>query len=236
MDDPKKDPRRMMKGLRIHRDVDWDYSFWRPLQWHRFDMTDQYGFIYSPGDDPRTGFYVAPRDLSDVLDGPVQEEDLPALHEGILEGLRQLPDCKILEDKEIAKGFAIGFEVLLTFTLDGETCKRRMRLLYNDRQQYTLYGQGTPEYEYEVFHDTYEFIYSTFTFADLLAMSGMPVTPASATRWEGGTEGVQVKPSAPRDHSAWVAEKMREIDDKVKARKAETAEETAAPEEPASSD
>jgi hypothetical protein len=210
-DDPKQDPRRIMRGLRIHRDVDWDYSFWRPLGWHQYDMQDQYGFIYSPEEDPRTGFYVSVQDLSDQLDGPVTEEDLPSLRDGIVEGLRNLPDCQILEEKEIAKGFALGFEVLLTFTLDGETCKRRMRLLYNDRQQYVLFGQGLPEHEYEVFHDTFEFIYHTFAFADILAMQGMPTTPESAIKWSGDAELVRTKPLARRDHGDWVKEKLAKI-------------------------
>jgi hypothetical protein len=30
MVDPNQDPRRVLTGLRVHRDVDWDYSFWRP--------------------------------------------------------------------------------------------------------------------------------------------------------------------------------------------------------------
>ena len=76
------------------------------------------------------------------LEEPVTEEDLPALRDGILEGLKPLEDCEILEEKEIAKGFALGFEFLLTFSLDGETVKRRMRLLYNDRQQFTIYGRA----------------------------------------------------------------------------------------------
>ena len=84
-------------------------------------------------------------------------------------------------------------------------------MLYNDRQQFTIYGQGVPPHEYDVFHDTYEYIYSTFTFADLLAMSGIPTTPQSAISWEGGGEGVQTRPNAPRDHGAWLAEKMKEI-------------------------
>jgi len=213
--DPKRDPRRIMEGLRIHRDTAWDYSFWRPLGWQRFDMQDRYGFIYSPGDDPRTGFYVAVSDLSDVLDGPVTEQDLPALREGILEGVRSLPECEILEEKEIAKGFAIGFELLLTFSLDGETCKRRMRLLYNDRQQFTLYGQGVPPYEYEVFHDTYEFMYSTFAFADQLAAAGIPPTPQSEVQWSGDAEKVRTKPLQRRDHSDWIQQKMAEIERKV---------------------
>ena len=221
MKDPKKDPRRIMKGLRVHRDVGWNYSFWRPLNWYRHDMEDLYGFIYSPEENPRTGFYVSVRDLSDALEEPVTEEDLPALREGILEGLQQLENCEILEEKEIAKGFAIGFEFLLTFTLDGETVKRRTRLLYNDRQQYTIYGQGTPPFEYDVFHDTYEFIYNGFAFGDVLAMSGMPTTPQSAIHWSGENMDVQTRPKVARDHSAWTAEQMAKIDDKVKGHKAE---------------
>ena len=209
--DPTTDPRRVMRGLRIHRDVDWDYSFWRPLEWYRYDMRDQYGFIYSPGEDPRTGFCVTVQDLSDQLEGPVTEEDLPALREGILEGLQSLPDCEILEEKEIAKGFAVGFEVLLTFTLDGEPCKRRLRLLYNDRQQFTIYAQGTPPREYEVFHDTFEFIYVTFTFGDLLAMEGVPPSPSTVTTWRGAGEEVQTRPRQPRDHGDWVRQRMAEI-------------------------
>jgi hypothetical protein len=217
--DPKEDPRRMLRGLRVHRDVDWDYSFWRPLHWVRHDMDDQYGFIYSPEGDPRTGFYVSVMDLSDALDEPVSEADLPALHEGILEGLRSLPDCQILAEKEIAKGLAIGFEFILTFSQDGETTKRRMWLLYNDRQQFTLYGQGASVYEYDVFHDTYGFIYSTFTFGDILAMSGIPPTPQSEIHWEGSGEGVQTGPHAPRDHSERMAQKMAEIEERVQERR-----------------
>ena len=195
------DPRRILQGLKIHRDVEWDYSFWRPSHWYRNDMQDQYGFIYSPEGDPRTGFYISVRDLSEELDSSVTEADLPALREGLMAGLKELPDCEIIFEKEIAKGYAIGFEVMLTFTLDGETCKRLMRLLYNDRQQFTIYGQGVPVAEYDVFHDTFQFIYSTFTFGDLLAMSGIAPHPTSAIVWAGGGEGVQTKPKYPRDHS-----------------------------------
>ena len=203
-----------MRGLRVHRDVAWDYSFWRPLEWYRYDMRDQYGFVYSPEADPRTGFHIAVRDLSGELEGPVSEEDLPALHEGVMAGLKELPDCEILYEKEIAKGFAVGFEVMLTFTLDGEVCKRLVRLLYNDRQQFVIYGQGVPLYEYEVFHDTFEYIYSTFTFADLLAMTGVPPSAGSAVSWAGEGEGVQVKPAIPRSHGGWVQEKLQELRDR----------------------
>jgi hypothetical protein len=211
LSDAPRDPRRIIRGLRIHRDVVWNYSFWTPLTWQRYDMQDQYGFIYSPGQDPRTGFYVSVQDLSDVLDGPVTEEDLPALHEGLMEGLKSLPDCQILEEKEISKGFAVGFEVLLTFRENGETVKRRMRLLYNDRQQFTIYGQGVPPSEYEVFGDTFEYMYMSFAFGDLLAMMGAPVTPENVVKWEGGGKDVQSKPRQPRNHSTWRRPKPPEL-------------------------
>ena len=73
----------------------------------------------------------------------------------------------MLAEKEIAKESAIGFEFLLTFALDGETCKRRMRLLYKDRQQITIYGQGTPEKEYDLFGNVFDWMYLTFTYSDL---------------------------------------------------------------------
>ena len=196
--DPTKDPRRMLRGLKIHRDEEWDYSFWRPTQWNRFDMRDQYGFIYSPEEDPRSGFYFAVADLSEELDEPVAEKDLPALREGLMDGLRGLQDCEILSEKEISKEEAIGFEVMLTFALDGEQCKRLMRLLYNDRHQYTIYGQGVPVHEYEVFHDTYEFMYSSFTFGDLRDKLGVPVPPGSTITWSGGGKDVRTFPRRQR--------------------------------------
>jgi hypothetical protein len=196
--------------MQVHCDADWDYSFWRPHEWKRYDMQEQYGFIYSPVNDPRTGFYVSVQDLSDILDDPVSEEDLPALHEGVMDGLRGLPDCQILEEKEIAKGFALGFEVTLTFTQDGETFKRRMRLLYNDRQQFAIYGQGVPAAVYDAFQDTYEYMYHTFAFGNVLALAGVPGFVHSSVEWEGGGEGVQTKPNVPRDHSDWLKKKRQE--------------------------
>jgi hypothetical protein len=225
MSDPQKDPRTLMKGLKVHREADWDYWFWRPTNWHRYDMMDQYGFIYAPGEDPRTGFYVLVADLSDALDDAVTEEDLPSLRDGILEGLRTLNDCEILEQKEIAKELAIGFEILITFALDGEMVKRRMRLLYNDRQQFTIYGQGVPPSEYDVFHDTFEFIYSTFTFGDLMAQFGRLSTPESATQWRGEGKGVQTKPKVPRDHSARIKKRRAGMERRIRGQEGEPSQE-----------
>jgi hypothetical protein len=39
--------------------------------------------------------------------------------------------------------------------------------------------------------------------------------PQTETHWEGGGESVQIRPDAPRDHSAWAAERMAEIEKKI---------------------
>ncbi len=173
------DPRTILRGIKIHRDMRWNYS---------------------PAQDPRTGFHVSVKDLSTSLEGSVTEEDLPALKDGLMAGLRSLPDCKILREKEITKGLAIGFEVMLTFTLDGQTCTRLLRLLYNDRQQFTLYGQGVPVSEYEIFHDIFEFMYLNFVFGDFLTTMGIRLPPSITVDWQGDREHVMVEPLQPRVH------------------------------------
>jgi hypothetical protein len=208
----KKDPRRIIGGLRVHKDAIWNYSFLYPTEWNRYDVQDHYGFIYSPGDDPRTGFYVSVSDLSDELEEPVTDADLPALYEGILSGLQDLPDCKIAHKKEIGKEWAIGFELALTFSFEGETAKRQMWLLYNDRQQFILYGQGVPAQEYDVFHHTFRVIYDSFTFGDAFqAVTGRPTNPEITVSWTGSGENVQTEPSHPRDDLAGIEAKIAEL-------------------------
>ena len=180
---PKDDPRRRWRGQKVHYDEQWNFSFYVPLHWKQYDLTDEYGVLYAPADDPRTCFFCSVRDLSDELEEPLTEADLPALREGALAGLKNLPDCQILHDREIAKESAFGLEIVLTFTLDGETCKRRAFLLYRDRQQLTIYGQGCPEREYEVFYDMLGFMYTSFTFSDLRTLvkppPGPPIPPGA---------------------------------------------------------
>jgi hypothetical protein len=210
--EPQKDPRRIIGGLRVHWDAKWNYSFLYPIEWSRYDVQDHYGFIYSPGDDPRTGFYVSVRDLSAELDAPVTESDLPVLYEGTVTGLQDLPDCEIVQTKEISKEWAIGFELVLTFSLEGETAKRLMWLLYNDRQQFTLYGQGVPAREYKVFHSTFRVIYDSFTFGDAFRkVTGMPTNPEIAVSWTGNGQDVQVEPLQPRDDLALIAATIAKV-------------------------
>lgn len=170
-------PRALIRGQKIHRDTEYNFSFWRPLNWNQLDLPDQHGVIYYPETDPRTGFYVSVTDLSTMLDKEIAETDLPDLHEGILEGLAALPDCNVLSEAQVTKEKAIGFDFLLTFSLEGAPCKRRMHLLYLGHQQYTIYGQSVPPEDYDVFKNIFDYLYLTFTFRDLSVDMGVLPMP-----------------------------------------------------------
>ena len=185
----KSDPRSKIFGQTAHRDPQWGFSFWRPRNWKRQDLQDQSApeqraIVYYPEDDPRTGFYVLVRDLGPELGAPITASDLPDLRSGLLEGLQTLPEFHLLSEIEIGRESALGLEFTFTFALEGEPCepcKRCMRFLYRGSQQITLYGQGVPPAEYEVFVNVYDWMYLTFTFGDLFEKldalhSGMPPT------------------------------------------------------------
>ncbi|MBN1872905.1 MAG: hypothetical protein JXA33_01640 [Anaerolineae bacterium] len=170
-------PRTLIYGQKLHRDLEWNFSFWRPLNWQSHTLTQSHGVIYYPETDLKTGFYVTVTDLSEDLDTEITTADLPALREGLQEGLVRLPACKLLAESEITKEKAMGFDFLFTFALDDAVCKRRMRTLYLGRCQYTLYGQGVPPEEYDVFQNIFDYMYLTFTFRDLALDMGVPPMP-----------------------------------------------------------
>jgi hypothetical protein len=164
----KSDSRAKIYGQTAHRDLEAGISFWRPRNWKRQDLQNPSAVVYYPEDDPRTGFYVLVRDLGPELGEPIAADDLPDLRAGLLEGLQSLPKFHMLSEVEIGRESALGLEFTFTFALDGEPCKRCMRFLYRGRQQVTLYGQGVPPAEYEVFVNVFDWIYLTFTFGDVL--------------------------------------------------------------------
>jgi len=138
-----------------------------PLNWTEFNMTNREGVIYAPEGDPRTGFYLEVRELGNDSEEPISEDALLAWEESITESLKALPDAEILKEKRISKESAIGFEYLLTFSEDGAPCKRRMRWLFDGKQLFVIYSQAVPVEDYDVFHNTFEYIYSSFTLGDV---------------------------------------------------------------------
>jgi hypothetical protein len=169
--------RTRVYGQKMYRDLDWNFSFWRPRNWHTATLDGLDGVVVYPEDSHLTGFYVMAADLGEALSDDISQADLPALRRGLMEGFQGLPECEILSEKEITKDKALGFEFLVTFMLNGARCKQRLRILYLGRRQYTIYGQGTPPEEYDVFENIFDFLYMTFKFGDLLLDMGIPLMP-----------------------------------------------------------
>ena len=159
----------MLRGVVVHWDSERNYSFLAPSNWTRYDVRGMEGVIYVPEQDVATRFHVEVEDLPMELrhDGPLTEIELSALHEATLQELMALPTCEILHQSEISRGPAIGYEFMLTFAQDGQTCQRRMRVLYGNGQRFTIYGQAVPQGDYDVFDSAFEWVYRSFTFGDL---------------------------------------------------------------------
>lgn len=152
-------------GLLVHSDATIGYTLLIPLGWQRLelDSADGQGVIYAP--DPRdvaTSFSAEGRDLGTT----VTADDLPALREGFLSGLRAMPGSTLESWEAEAVGALVTMEARHTFK-DGEaTRKRWVRLLYQGTVQVRLVAQGA---SVEAFHYWLPMFYEsmrTFRFGD----------------------------------------------------------------------
>lgn len=142
---PRKRP--VFKGLSLHKEPYLGFSFFRPLDWHRFEWTDErQGVLFGPHvADNATLLGVAVQDL----DLTVTAADIPALHNGFLDAIRQLPDSQIEWQEQWQVGDLIGLEAKYTFREGEETRKRWVRVLYQDTRQLTVTAQGATVADYE---------------------------------------------------------------------------------------
>jgi len=119
-------------------------SLWLPNDWHKFDLTGEHkGVLFSPyPDDINTGFLAEKHKLG----VKVRQEDLPALRESFMAGVKALPGVEIESESEYLTKTLSFFEVRFTF-LEGEHRRKRwIRNIYWNRRQYVLIAQGrTPE-------------------------------------------------------------------------------------------
>ncbi len=135
-----------IKGLTWHRDQ--YYSFYTPLDWHRFYWADdRQGEIHGPDpDDPLTVFAVDVKDLGTQ----VTADDLDVLAEGFFESIEQLPESHIEFRDQKTAGSQLKLETKYTFREQGETRKCWVRVFYHGTRQIAMTAQGaTPEkYDY----------------------------------------------------------------------------------------
>ena len=131
-------PRPQFKGLSWQRSD--DFSFFRPLNWHRFEWEDaRQGVLFGPkSNDDATLFAVDVRDLG--LN--ISAEDMDDLEAGFLEGIHRLTSCYVDSYERWSAGKLYGLEAKYTFAEAGHTRKRWVRVLYQDSRQITVTAQG----------------------------------------------------------------------------------------------
>ena len=136
----------VIKGLTWHRDN--YYSFYVPIDWHRFAWSDdRQGVIYGPDpDDPSTVFAVFFKDLGT----PITADDLDVLAGAFFETIGGLPESNIEARHQKVTGRLLELEAKYTFQEGGETRKCWGRVLYHETRQIAMTAQGaTPEkYDY----------------------------------------------------------------------------------------
>lgn len=150
-------------GLVVHRDPDVGFSLLVPDGWHRTDLPDNGGTLYTPDpDDPTTGLEVGGQDLGTE----VQARDLPAIRRGFLTGLRQLSGCQIERQEDTAIGPLVTLEARLTY-VDGEaTRKRWVRLLYQGRTQVRMVAEGSSVERFAYWEPMFFTAFRTVRFGD----------------------------------------------------------------------
>jgi len=133
-------------GLQLHNDKKWRFSFWFPHEWHSYPFPKKReGVAYGPfADDPSTSFSVEVTPLDTV----VTADDLEPLYEGFIEGLQRLPDMSIEWQDKWAVAALTGLEAKYTFTEQGVTRKRWIRLLYEGKRQFLAVAQGATVKDY----------------------------------------------------------------------------------------
>ena len=133
------------KGLNWYKDK--HFSFFRPIDWTRFDWSDErQGVLFGPSPaDPATLFAVDVKDLG----VKVTPDDLEDLKAGFIAGIKQLPENQLESQESWVAGPVLGLEGKYTFVEQDTTRKRWIRVLYQDTRQITVTAQGATV---ETFH------------------------------------------------------------------------------------
>jgi hypothetical protein len=132
--------------LKYYRDRKHGFSMVYPDPWHAYELRDAEGRMFAERpDDFGTCLMVEITELPTE----VTAEDLPALREGFVKGLRSAPGSRILKRSDYDVGFAVGMEAIQLFDEGGERRKRWVRVLYRGNHQFRLVAQGRTPAEFE---------------------------------------------------------------------------------------
>ena len=137
------------QGLALHEDRTWGFQFRYPADWHPFTLLEnREGVLYAPDSVDFATSFLGGGQKS--LRGRVMARaDVPDLRDGFLEGVRSLPECRLLMETSWALGDLIGLEAQYTFRERGCLRQRWVRLLLEGQRQFHVVAQGTSPGEYE---------------------------------------------------------------------------------------
>jgi hypothetical protein len=157
----------VFSGLAVYRHLGHRFSLLYPEGWHqaKAPRTAGGGVVFSPDpEDLHTSVLVQSRRLP----SPVESADLPALRDGLLEGVGQLPETVILEQTSDAIGRLIDAEAKHTYrdAESGALRKRWIRLLCQGNVQISIVCQGSSEERYDYWLPMFNTIMRTVQFAD----------------------------------------------------------------------
>ena len=154
-------------GLAVYRNLRHRFSLLYPEGWGRADVPRSAGggVVFSPdGDDRQTSVLVQSRKLP----AAVTADDLDALRGGLLEGVQQLPQAHVQEEKADAVGKLLTAEAQHTYrdAESGEVRKRWVRLLCQGTVQVSVVCQGSTEERFGYWSPMFNTIMRTVQFAD----------------------------------------------------------------------
>jgi len=140
-------PRPRYRGTYKNIDEEGGYAVWCPTDWTRMEMTQgHHGFIFLM-DEKQPATFLSTEKV--VLAYPVTMDDVDVLREGYKAGLESLPDLVILEEDEEITETVKMFEAKFTFTEDGATRKRWLRLIFWGEAELITMAQGATPDEYD---------------------------------------------------------------------------------------
>jgi hypothetical protein len=123
---------------------------------------DRDGVMFSPqSQDPETWFSAWATPLQDS----VTAEDLDLLHEGVEEGLWQLPGLSIESSEDDTIENLCRFQRVYTFRENGAIRKRKVWMLYVYRWLFVLVAQGASEEDFAFWSMMLNDFFSSFNLA-----------------------------------------------------------------------
>ena len=157
-------------------------SFWYATEWQIEDSASPHRCVTLHPDpaDPATVMTMTVQDIQ----APVSEEERSLVVEGIEEGLNQLENCVVERMVDLEGVGDWGIEWICTFSFSGQRRRRRARLFFRGRYQYSVMFQGSTEERFDYWKGMFEWTMLTVSTASFSLREWVEANPPEGE--EGG--------------------------------------------------